>query len=434
MSKRNHLKERLNKKHEAITFETLIVGVDIAKHNQWARFVDCRGIEHNKALKFENNRNGFNAILTRIYEICKQEDFNKVIVGMEPTGHYWKAFANFLLKQAKITVVLVNPYHTKKAKELDDNSQTKSDKKDALTIARLVKDGRYFETYLPHDVYAELRGLTTTRHSMNKRKKSIINTITAVLDEYFPEYGTVFKQPFKGKASMHLLKVCPIPKFILELGEDGVLDEIKKAVKKTVGRKKAAQLLEAAKDSIGVDYGEKAARFKIQQLMEELELITNQLKSVEEEMSEALKKTEIAEYLMSIPGIGVVSLATCLGELGDPLRFENARQMSRLAGYNLIEDSSGKNKSGTCISKRGRKNLRSVLYQISLTMVANNKELRQLYDYLKTREKNPLKKMQALVVISKKVLTLIFTLSKKKAYYEPELVFGSYRKSQLQAA
>lgn len=434
MSKRNHLKERLNKKLEAITFETLIVGVDIAKHNQWARFVDCRGIEHNKALKFENNRNGFNAILTRIYEICKQEDFNKVIVGMEPTGHYWKAFANFLLKQAKITVVLVNPYHTKKAKELDDNSQTKSDKKDALTIAKLVKDGRYFETYLPHDVYAELRGLTTTRHSMNKRKKSIINTITAVLDEYFPEYGTVFKQPFKGKASMHLLKVCPIPKFILELGEDGVLDEIKKAVKKTVGRKKAAQLLEAAKDSIGVDYGEKAARFKIQQLMEELELITNQLKSVEEEMSEALKKTEIAEYLMSIPGIGVVSLATCLGELGDPLRFENARQMSRLAGYNLIEDSSGKNKSGTCISKRGRKNLRSVLYQISLTMVANNKELRQLYDYLKTREKNPLKKMQALVVISKKVLTLIFTLSKKKAYYEPELVFGSYRKSQLQAA
>lgn len=434
MSKRNHLKERLNEKLEAVTFKTLIVGVDIAKHNQWARFVDCRGIEHNKALKFENNRNGFNTILTRICEICKQEDFNKVIVGMEPTGHYWKAFANFLLKQAKITVVLVNPYHTKKAKELDDNSQTKSDKKDALTIARLVKDGRYFETYLPHDVFAELRGLSTTRYSMNKRKKAVINTITAVLDEYFPEFGTVFKHPFKGKASMHLLKVCPIPKFILELGEDGVLDEIKKAVKKTVGRKKAAQLVEAAKDSIGVDYGEYAARFKIQQLMEGLELIISQLEALETEMSETLKKTEISEYLLSITGMGVVSLATCLGELGDPLRFESARQMSRMAGYNLIEDSSGKSKSGTCISKRGRKNLRSVLYQISLTMVANNKELRQLYDYLKTRENNPLKKMQALVVISKKVLTLIFTLSKKKAYYEPELVFGSYRKSQLQAA
>lgn len=380
MKKKNHSNEKI----EAITFKTLIVGVDIAKHNQWARFVDCRGIEHNKALKFENNRNGFNTILTRIYEICKNEDFNKIIVGMEPTGHYWKAFANFLLKQAKITVVLVNPYHTKKAKELDDNSQTKSDKKDALTIARLVKDGRYFETYLPHDVYAELRGLTTSRHSMNKRKKSIVNTITAVLDEYFPEFISVFKHPFKGKASMHLLKVCPILKFILELGEEGVLEEIKKAVKKTVGRKKAAQLVAAAQDSID--------------------------------------------------GMGVVSLATCLGELGNPLRFEDTRQMSRFAGYNLIEDSSGKNKSGTCISKRGRKNLRSVLYQISLTMVATNQEMRKLYDYLKTRENNPLKKMQALVVVSKKVLTLIFTLSKKKVYYEGERVFGSYRKSQLQAA
>ena len=147
-----------------------------------------------------------------------------------------------------------------------------------------------------------------------------------------------------------------IPKFISELGEDGVLAEIKKAVKKTVGRKKAEQLVAVAKDSIGVDYGEYAARFKIQQLMEELELVTRQLEALEAEMADALRKTEISEYLLSIDGMGIVSLATCLGELGNPLRFEDARQMSRLAGYNLIEDSSGKNKSGTCISKRGRKN------------------------------------------------------------------------------
>lgn len=430
MRKKDHSKQKV----EAITFTTLVVGVDIAKRNQWARFVDCRGIEHGKAFKFENNRNGFNAILARIYELCKSENFTKVVVGMEPTGHYWKAFANFLLKQAKITVVLVNPFHTKTAKELDDNSQTKSDKKDALTIAKLVKDGRYFETYLPHDVYAELRGLTTTRYSMNKRKKAITNTIIAVLDEYFPEFETVFKCPFSGKASMHLLRVCPIPKFILELGVEGVLTEIKKAVKKTVGRKKAVELVEAAKSSIGVDYGEYAARFKIQQLMEELELIMQQLDAVEAEMEKALEKTGLSGYLISIDGIGVVSLATCLGELGNPLRFEDARQMSRLAGYNLIEDSSGTNQSGTCISKRGRKNLRCVLYQIAVTMVATNKEMKQLYEHLKTREKNPLKKMQALIVVAKKVLVLIFTLSKKKLYYNPELVFGAYRKRQLQMA
>lgn len=433
MSKRNHLKERLNEKLQAITFSTLVVGIDIAKKNQWARFVDCRGIEHGKALKFGNNKNGFEKILTTIFELCKKDDFTNVVIGMEPTGHYWKPLANYLLKQGLI-VVLVNPYHTKKSKELDDNSQTKSDIKDALTIAKLVKDGRYFETYLPHDIYAELRGLTATRTSMLKRLKSIKNTIIAVLDEYFPEYESVFKCIFTGKASRQILKSCPIPSLILELGEDGVLTEIKSAVKKNVGRKKAKQLLEAAQNSIGVDYGESSAVFRIKQYMTELEMIENQLVEVEEEMNVALEKTGLSEYLLSIPGAGVVSMASVLGEMGDPLRFENPRQMSRMAGYNLIEDSSGKNKSGTCISKRGRKNLRCVLYKMALTMVAVNPEMKQLYSYLKTRENNPLKKMPALVVVSKKILTMIFTLSKKKEYYNPEKVFGNVRKEQLRVA
>lgn len=429
MKKQNHS----NRKLESVTFTTLVVGVDIAKHLQWARFVDCRGIEKDKAVQFENNKNGFEVILARIWRICKENGFQKVMVGMEPTGHYWKTFANWLLKRG-IMVVLVNPYHTRKAKELDDNSQTKSDKKDALTIARLVKDGRYFETYLPHDIYAELRVLSTTRASVLKRLKAIKNTAAAVLDEFFPEFTTVFKNPFDGKASLQILKTCPFPKFVLELGTEGVLLEIKRTVKKTVGRKKAQQLVDTAAESVGVDYGEEAARFKMRLLIEDLELINRQLEEIEKRMEEALKGTGLGEYLLSIKGIGVVSLSMCLGETGDPLRFEDARQMVKLAGYNLIEDSSGESKSGTCISKRGRKNLRCVLYQMAMVMVATNPEMKELYRYLTAREQNPLKKKQALVVVSKKILTMIHTLSKKKEYYSPEKVFGAARKSQLKAA
>ena len=426
--------DRLKQKVIAITTDTLVVGVDIAKNYQWARFVDFRGIEHDRALKFKNSKGGFETILARIREICKKENFAKAVVGMEPAGHYWKAFANWLEKQEGITAVLVNPYATKQAKELDDNSQTKSDKKDALTIAKLVKDGRYFELYLPHGVYAELRGLSTTRSGLNRRKSALKNTITAVMDEFFPEYAEVFKCPLSGKASRHILKNCPFPKFILALGEDGVTDEIRKAVRKTVGRKKAARLVEAAKDSIGVDYGEESARLKLRLMLEELELLEKQTEELEGEMEAALGKTDYAEFLLSIKGIGIVTLAACLGEPGEPTRFDNPRQMSRMAGYNLVEDSSGKNKSGTKISKRGRKNLRGVLYQMALTMVATNGEMKQLYHYLKTRKKDPLRKMQALIVISKKILTLIHTLAKKKENYDPEKVFGHVRREQLKAA
>src|SRR5680860_180387 len=427
------MKNRNDQKLKAITPGTLIVGIDIAKETQWARFVDYRGLELRKTLKFKNHKNGFDSILASIKAICKNRKLDDVIVGMEPTGHYWKPLANYLLKN-KVNVVMVNSYHTKRAKELDDNSQTKSDKKDALTIARLVRDGRYYEVYMPQDIFAELRVLSNSRISLMKRSNALKNTITAVMDEYFPEIVTVFKKPLKGKASLQILKSCPFPSLILELGVNGVLAEIKKAVKRTVGRKKAEQLVETAKTSIGVGYGTTSAKLRIELMLEELELLTKQLEQIEKEMEIALAKTGFGEIILSIQGIGVVTAASFLGEIGDPMRFDHPRQICKMAGYNLIEDSSGKNKSKTKISKRGRKNLRSILYQMARTMVAVNTEMKELYQYLKTRPNNLLKKKQALVVISKKIVTVIYNLIKKQTEYQAELVLGEFRKNQIRQA
>jgi len=427
------MKNRNDQKLEAITPSTLIVGVDIAKELQWARFVDYRGLELGKALKFQNHKNGFDSILASIETICKNKKLYDVIVGMEPTGHYWKPLANYLILNG-ITVVMVNPYHTKRAKELDDNSQTKSDKKDAITIAKLVRDGRYYEVYMPQDIFAELRVLSNSRISLMKRFNALKNTITAVMDEYFPEITTVFKDPLKGKASMQILKSCPFPSLIIGLGVEGVLIEIKKAVKKTVGRKKAEQLVEAAKNSIGVGYGTVSAKLKLGLMIEELELLIKQLEQLEVAMEQALADTGFGKIILGIPGIGVVTAASFIGEIGDPMRFDDPRQISKMAGYNLIEDSSGKNKSGTAISKRGRKNLRSVLYQMAMTMVAVNNEMKEFYEYLKIRKDNPLKKKQALVVISKKIITVIYNLVKKQTEYKAELVLGEYRKNQMKQA
>ena len=424
------MKKNGSHKLEAITPGTLIVGVDIAKTLQWARFTDYHGLEIGKVIKFANNKTGFESILASIKTTCKLKDLDKVMVGMEPTGHYWKPLANYLMMH-QITVVMVNPYHTKRAKELDDNSPTKSDQKDALTIARLVRDGRYYEVYMPRDVYAELRVLANSRLSLMKRHNALKNKITVVLDEYFPEIITVFKKPLKGKASIQIMKSCPFPSLILELGIDGVLVEIKKAVKKTVGRKKAQELVEAAQVSIGVNYGITAATLKLSLMIEELELLTRQLEQIERA---ALSDTGFKELILSIPGVGVVTAASFLGEIGNPLRFDHPRQISRMAGYNLVEDSSGKNKSGTVISKRGRKNLRSTLYQMAKTLVAVNSEMKELYQYLKTRPENPLRKKQALVVISKKIVTIIYNLIKKQEEYKAELVLGEFRRSQIKQA
>ncbi len=427
---------RANQRLEAITYDTLIVGIDIAKYTHWARFVDYRGIEIGKAVEISNNKSGFDNIISEIHRICNSKylncSFNRVIVGMEPTGHYWKALASHLIKQ-KIKVVGVNPFHTKKAKELDDNSQTKSDKKDALTIAKLVKDGYYFEPYLPDGVYADLRELGNSRIMIIKRRNAIKNNITAMIDEYFPEYETVFKCPLKGKTSLQILKECPFPKYILESGTDGILKLVKQAVKKTVGVKKVMKLMEAAKISVGVTEGLIGARIKLRALIEELELTNNQLNDIETAMSESLEKTGYADKLLEIKGIGVVTAAALLGEIGDIRRFDNARQISRLAGYNLVEDSSGKNKSGTAISKRGRKLLRSIMYLMAQSCIRHTPEFKQLYQYMRTRKVNPLKNKQALIVVAKKIITVLHVTITKELKYSSDKIFGGVRKEMLAA-
>ena len=431
------MKNLTSQRIEEITIGTLIVGVDIAKEVHWARFVDYRGVEHGKAISFKNSRKGYESIVAKIQEICKiktlRYPIEAVIVGMEPTGHYWKPFANYIMIEG-YRVVCVNPYHTKKSKELDDNSPTANDKKDAITIARLVKDGRFFDPYLPQEVYGELRGLSNARVSAMKRSSAVKNTLTAIIDEYFPEIYTVFKNPLKGKASRQVLRGCPFPAIILEMSDDEILAEIKKAVKKSVGIKKVRELIDAAKDSIGVRNGIDAARLRLTWLLEELELLEKQLAEIESAMETALNKTGYAEQILGIKGIGVVTAASFLGEVGDPLRFQSARQISNYAGYNLVEDSSGKSKSGTIISKRGRAQLRNILYKMAFNMVGNNAEMKTLYLHLIARKGNPLKKKQALVVISKKIIAVIYSLLKKQETYKPELVFGAARIELMQAA
>ena len=417
-------------KLEAIGPKTMVIGIDIAKKVHWARCVNWRGIPIGKAIRFENNKTGFEHIVAESERLRKQAGMEDLVLGMEPTGPYWKALA-WRLKSLGLRVVTVNTHHTKQAKELDDNSPTKNDKKDALVIARLVKDGRYYIPYLPEDVYGELRVCSNTRVALVKKMNAAKNRITGILDEYFPEFSSVFKKPLKGKASLHLLKICPFPCHLLALGADGVLAEVKRAVKKTVGKKKVTALMRAAEDSVGVSYGLESARMQLRMLVEELEFQAKQLDEVEQKMEELLGYTGYKEQLLGIKGVGNVTVASFLGEIGDPLRFDNPRQIHRMAGYNLVENSSGQNKSGTSISKRGRKQLRALLYKMAMVTVAKNSELKQLYQYLKSRPNNPLKGKQALIVISKKIVTIIYQVLKTHSEYQPALVLGPVRKQQL---
>lgn len=131
-----------NKKINQVTDQTLVVGMDIAKKKHYACFVDERGRVLKKPFPVLQSREGLEWLYQCIVEAMKEFEKTEVIVGIEPTGHYWLNLAYFLDEKG-IPLVMTNPMHVKRSKELDDNLPTKHDAKDALVIARLVKDGRF---------------------------------------------------------------------------------------------------------------------------------------------------------------------------------------------------------------------------------------------------------------------------------------------------
>lgn len=139
-----------------ITEKILIVGIDVSKNFHVARAQDFRCIEYGKSITFNNNFIGFSDLGSWIGELMSEHNKETLIIGLEPTGPYWINLARYL-KSNDIQVVTVNPMHVKKIKELDDNSQTKTDYKDAKIIAQLVKDARFSEPNLLSGDYESLK-------------------------------------------------------------------------------------------------------------------------------------------------------------------------------------------------------------------------------------------------------------------------------------
>lgn len=160
--------KKQNQRIQQITELTLVVGADIAKKTHVARAVDFRGIEIGKDCVFGNDHSGLTKLVSWMKELQRQYAKTDIILGIEPTGHYWFPLAEFLHRE-NIKVVIVNPHHVNKSKELEDNSPTKNDYKDARLIADLVRNGKYSEPKLPTCVYADLRIL------MNLREKVMVN-------------------------------------------------------------------------------------------------------------------------------------------------------------------------------------------------------------------------------------------------------------------
>jgi transposase len=425
------MKDAVNKRIEQVTPTTIIVGIDAAKDVHWARITDYRGLDLIKPVKVNNNINGFESLVQKLENLKNKSQCDKVIIGCEPSGHYWRAMGWFFkLHESAPVLVGVNPHHTKQARSLDDNSPTKSDKKDAQIIAHLIRDGRCFDMYLPEAEYAELRILNGERKRLMKQVHRANNTIVAVTDEFFPELGAIWER-VTCPTSLKIMKRYAFASEILAAPEGDLLVLIREVSGGVEGRKLAEELVCAAVDSVGVREGLKSAKSKLLRLIEELEYYEKRVEAIEAELEAAMKNLELGGILQSMKGVGTVISAAFIGEVGDVGRFESWKQVRKLAGLNLAEQSSGQHIGKTKITKRGRPYLRHMLFMAGQGCCRHNDEMRQYYQYLRKRPNNPLGGYQAFIAVGLKVMRIMFYMAKRREKYDPEKALGDVRKAQI---
>ena len=408
-----------NAKIAAITEKTLIIGIDVGSETHFARAFDWRGYEFSKRpLEFSNTEEGFETFRIWIEKLKEKHEMDNVIPGMEPTGHYWFNLGKFL-QDHEMKPVHVNPHHVKKSKELDDNNPSKNDRKDPKVIAGLVKDGRYFCPYIPNGIYAEIRTLSGLQVSTQCELTRLKNRIARWFSIYFPNYKDVYRNVDAVSGRM-ILKVATLPADLVKLGVDGVNRIWRDAKLRGVGIKRAKSLVVAAEHSIGSREAPEAARIELKMLFSDYEMYKARETQLLEMLAEKIAEVPYVDKLLEIRGIGLKTVIGFVAEVGDIQRFDNPKQIQKLAGYAIVKNESGKHKGESHISYRGRKRLRYVLYEAAVSVVGHSPEFKEIHQYYTTREKNPLKKMESMIAVACKLIRVFYRILQTGVTYDAE--------------
>ena len=163
-----------------------------------------------------------------------------------------------------------------------------------------------------------------------------------------------------------------------------------------------------------------------------MELLNEQITEIESEMQALIKADDVLsekiEYLLSIPGVSFISAATIIAETLGFAQFENAKQLTSYAGYDVVLRESGNYQGKTHISKKGNKHIRAVLHMPSMTAIRVNPSLKPFYNRLKPTKQKPL---IALVAVQRKLLLLMYSLWKNEMYYDPMYEIKKRQESQI---
>ena len=400
-----------SKKVKRINEKTLIASLDIGKVLHYAYFRAPDGSDI-KTFSFSNNRPGFKEFWQGLNHFKSQHGLEEVVIGFESSGPYAEPLFHYL-KKKPVKLVQINPMHSKRVKELTGNSPHKTDRKDPRVIADVISLGHALTVVIPQGAAAHLRRLTQARERAIKSQTAISNQLHDAIFVIFPEFLQVMKST-RIKTSMYLIKHHLAPESIARMGVKSLGTVLKKVSRGKLGKQRAEELYEAAKASVGIDEGKESLLLEIEHLIGKIEKEAQFIDTLEKQMAQYLEQIPYSRSLLSVKGIGIITAAGLIGEVGDFRKFDTISEITKLAGLDLYEISSGKHQGKRRISKRGRPLMRKLLFFAAINVVKSKGIMHEPYQRMLARG---MLKIKALVAISRKLLGVLFALVRDSSMY-----------------
>jgi transposase len=396
----------------------LFCGIDIGKTRHVARIIDADGETIMRPLSFTNDSTRFALLRQRLDETRRGKP---LLIGMEATGHYWYALHEYLTApppaapgQQGHAVVVLNPLQTAEQSRKQIR-KAKTDKRDARTIAMLMKNGEFRRTVIPGELATTCRQLTRLWFALGCQRKRVKQLIGSTLEWLWPEFEAHFSDPLCATAQA-VLRLAPSPRGLLRVELPALTKLIEKTSRRKLGEDLARRLLESARTSVGMRRGEEGAVEAVATLLLQLDA-SDPVRQRLREKIEALGAT-LPAYLLTLPGVGPISAVSLFAETDPISTFSGADQLVAFAGLDPAVFQSGQyDAPRRCISKRGSPHLRRTLWLMAMATVMQPGPLQ---DYYKRRRAAGLHHISAVTALALKLCRITWRVMTDQRDYSPE--------------
>lgn len=391
----------------------LYLGIDIGKNNHVASLMDQKGKTLFKAFSFPNTCDGTESLLSKLGTFLSSSC--DVEIGMEATGHYWLSIYSYLVEKSFV-IHVVNPIQTDGWRKGTEIRKRKTDIIDSILIADLIRYGDFLETSLADENTMSLRNLSRFRNYLISSIGDLKRKTICVLDQVFPEYQSIFSDVF-GQTSKEILLHFSSPNDFENISSQELQEALSQITMKKFAMNKINEISSIAKNSFGINFCLDSFALQLKLLIEQINFIENQVKDIEVQIEILLGK--INSPITTIPGVGNVTAATILGEIGDISKFSTPSKLVAYAGIDASVSQSGEyHSTNNKMSKRGSAYLRKALFNAALVASNCDPVFKAYYQKKRSEGKHHL---TAIGAVARKLCYTIHAILKKNVPYEVQI-------------